>query len=117
MSSESKTAAGPLTSSRDVLLQGVLDALSESPEAEVRDSTELARGAGYDHAALVGVIKSLAAEGYVAPPTVLKVKALRLVPEPRTQRHPGIVDIDGEVVPFGPIEMTSHPVGMRVMSL
>ena len=70
MSSESKTAAGPLTSSRDVLLQGVLDALSESPEAVVRDSIELARGAGYDHAALVGVIKSLAAGGSMVHPQV-----------------------------------------------
>ena len=80
--SESKApSSGPPTSSRDVLIQGVLDELSTSPSAVVRDSLELAAARAYDHAALVGVIKSLAAEGYVTPPTVLKSKAYALTEE------------------------------------
>ena len=84
MSGESKApaaASGPAVADRDLLIQGVLDKLSSSPDAVVADSLELAAEKGFDHAALVGVIKSLAAEGYCAPPTVLKVKAYALTEE------------------------------------
>ena len=81
MSMESKAPSGPAATSREVLIQGVLDALSASADAIISDSLVLADARRYDHAALVGVIKSLAAEGYVSPPTVLKVKAYVLTKE------------------------------------
>jgi sphingosine kinase len=49
--------------------------------------------------------------------TMLRVKALRLEPQPRTARHPGILDVDGEVVPFGSITAQAYPSAMRVLTL
>jgi len=48
---------------------------------------------------------------------LLKVKGFRFEPAPRTPSRPGILDIDGELVPFGPIEAKAHPGGLRVMCL
>ena len=48
---------------------------------------------------------------------LLKVKAFRIEPAPRTPSSPGILDIDGELVPFGPIEAKPHPAALRVLSL
>jgi len=45
------------------------------------------------------------------------VKAVRLEPEPRTRAKPGIVDIDGEVIPFGSIEARAHPGVLRVLAI
>ena len=56
-----------------------------SADAIISDSLVLAGARRYDHAALVGVIKSLAAEGYVSPPTVLKVKGYVLTKEGRAR--------------------------------
>ena len=49
--------------------------------------------------------------------SLLKLKAFRFEPAPRTPASPGILDIDGEVVPFGPIEVRPHPSGLRVLSM
>ena len=42
-------------------------------------------------------------------------KALRLEPSRRTPTAPGLVVLDGEVVPFGPIEARAHPGALRVL--
>ena len=46
---------------------------------------------------------------------LLKAKALRLEPTPRTPSAAGLVVVDGEVVPFGPIEARAHARAMRVL--
>jgi diacylglycerol kinase family enzyme len=53
------------------------------------------------------------------PPGVSLVRAtaLRLDPRPRTAAKPGLLDVDGEFVPFGPIEGRCHPRALRVLSL
>ena len=45
------------------------------------------------------------------------VKAFRLQPLPRTPTKPGILDIDGELVPFGSVEVRAHPGKLRVLTL
>ena len=47
----------------------------------------------------------------------LKAKAFRFEPEARTPSRPGLLDIDGELVPFGPIECRAHPAALRVLAL
>ncbi len=49
--------------------------------------------------------------------TLLKLKAFRFEPTARTPSSPGILDVDGERVPFGPIEAKAHPSGLRVLSM
>jgi sphingosine kinase len=47
---------------------------------------------------------------------LLKVKAFRLFPEPRTSSKPGLLDVDGELVlPYGPIEARRHGHSMHVL--
>ena len=48
---------------------------------------------------------------------LLKVKAFRLEPMERSSTQPGILDVDGEVVPFGAIEAKPHAGALRVLSL
>ena len=48
--------------------------------------------------------------------TILRVRALRLEPQPRTARRPGIVDLDGEVLPFGSVSAKGYPGAMRVLA-
>ena len=48
---------------------------------------------------------------------IVRADALRLAPSPRTTTSPGLVDIDGELVPFGPCEARAHPAMLRVLSL
>lgn len=49
--------------------------------------------------------------------TVLKVRAFRFEPIERRKKQPGILDIDGEVVPFGPLEAGVLPKGLRVLAI
>ena len=48
---------------------------------------------------------------------LLKVKAFRLEPMERSSTQPGILDVDGEAVPFGAIEAKPHAGALRVLSL
>ena len=47
--------------------------------------------------------------------TLLKVKAFRFYARERTPKLPGLLDIDGELVPFAPIEARPHPGALRVL--
>ena len=48
--------------------------------------------------------------------SLVKAKAFRFYPQPRTPSKPGLLDVDGELVePFGPIECRPHPGGVRVL--
>ena len=44
-----------------------------------------------------------------------RAKAFRLHPRPRTPSSAGLLLLDGERVPFGPIEARAHPGALRVM--
>jgi diacylglycerol kinase family enzyme len=46
---------------------------------------------------------------------VVRVKAFRLEPVPRTPSAPGLYSLDGEPVPFGAIEARPHPRMLRVL--
>ena len=46
---------------------------------------------------------------------VYRAKAFRLHPRPRTPSAAGLLALDGEPVPFGPIEARAHPSALRVM--
>ncbi len=46
---------------------------------------------------------------------LVKARALRFEPSPRTPTMPGLLDIDGELVEFGAIEARAHPRAMRVL--
>lgn len=48
---------------------------------------------------------------------LLKVKAFRLEPTARARSAPGILDVDGELMPFGRLEAKPHPSALRVLSL
>ncbi len=48
---------------------------------------------------------------------ICKAKAFRLEPAPRTNKRPGLLVVDGEPVPFGPIEARPHPRALRVLML
>ena len=47
---------------------------------------------------------------------VLKAKAFRLDPKPRTPSKPGLFSCDGEQIELGPIEARAHPAGLRVLA-
>ena len=47
--------------------------------------------------------------------TLVKAKAFKLTPAPRTPHRPGWLDVDGEVIPFGAVEARPHPRAMRVL--
>ena len=46
---------------------------------------------------------------------LLKVRAMRLDPAPRSPDAPGHLAIDGEAASFGPVEARAHPRAMRVL--
>ena len=47
---------------------------------------------------------------------LLKAKAFRFFPEPRTEAKPGLLDVDGELVqPYGPIEARKHGASLHVL--
>jgi len=48
---------------------------------------------------------------------IVRASGIRLEPTARTAATPGIVDIDGELVPFGAVEATPRPAMLRVLSL
>lgn len=48
--------------------------------------------------------------------TLLKARGFRLEPLARTKKRPGLLDVDGEEVPFGPcIEARAHKGALRVL--
>lgn len=47
---------------------------------------------------------------------VLRVKAFRIEPEPRTATAPGLFSVDGEAVPLGPVEAKPHLGALRVLA-
>jgi len=47
---------------------------------------------------------------------VLKAKAFRLDPKPRTPSKPGLFSCDGEQIELGPIEARAHPAALRVLA-
>ena len=61
--------------------------------------------------------KHISADGSRVAPgvTLIRCKGFRLEPAPRTAKCPGLVDLDGELVEFGPLEATAHPAAMRVL--
>ena len=44
-----------------------------------------------------------------------KAKAFRLTPRARTPERPGLLSLDGEPIPFGPVEARAVPGAMRVL--
>ena len=56
--------------------------------------------------------------GHVKQPAIriVRATALRLDPQPRTPSAQGFVVVDGELVPFGPIEGRVHARALRVLS-
>ena len=92
-----------------------------APEAELNNGTlDVFALIGASRLKTIGIFLSLSDGSHMASVNddsvrMLKVKALRLEPSRRTPTAPGLVVLDGEVVPFGPIEARAHPGALRVL--
>ena len=92
-----------------------------APEAELNNGTlDVLALVGASRLKTIGIFLALSDGSHIASANedsvrMLKVKALRLEPSRRTSAAPGHVVVDGEVVPFGPIEARAHPGALRVL--